>query len=252
MASFITLLAFSFWVWMFYECFRNERENIRLIWALMFIGFSFLGAAIYFLVRWVPRTLSLDNPFAKFAQRSKLQDGLRCAIADVRNIGNAHQYVKLGHIHQQMGNCDHALAAYQQALVKDPDDIEALWGSSAIELKNKNLRQGSMLLQRLMTIRPDFKFGDASAAYGQVLFDMGDFNLAQQHLQRHLQQWQHPEAILLMAQIQIHQRNMPKAREVLEKMIIDVEGAPAFHYRKHRQHVAQARRLLKTLKCSVS
>ena len=246
MASVTTLLAFSFWAWMFYDCFRYERERIRLIWALVLMLFSFLGAVVYFLVRWAPRVL-LGNP--SFGRRSRLQHQLRRAIADAHHIGKAHQFVQLGHIHREMGNGDQALAAYQQALSQEPDNVEALWGSAVVELENKKLEQGAMLLRRLMAVSPDFKFGDASLAYGQVLFDLGDFNLAQQHLEKHLKQWTHPEAALLMAQIQAQQQNTSGACEVLERMIANVQGAPAFHYRKHRRHVAQGQRLLRTYKC---
>lgn len=248
-ASVTTLLVFLFWAWMFCDCFQYERRRARLAWALGLIPSGFLGAIAYFLFRWTPRNLLSSNPFVK---RRGLQPKLQEAIANVRNIGKAHQYVQLGHIYCDMGNGDHALAAYQQALAREPNNVEALWGSTSIELENKNLDRAFMLLRCLMEIRPDFKYGDASLAYGQVLYELGDFNLAQQHLEAHLQQWSHPEAALLMAQIQAHQQNMPGACEVLETMIANVQGAPAFHYHKHRRQVAQGKRLLKTLNCRLS
>lgn len=249
MASVTTFLAFSVWAWMFYHCFQHERGQVRLVWVLALILFNFLGAAAYFFARWTPQSLALIHLFVK---RRRLKHKRQEAISNVRNIGKAHQFVQLGHIHQEMGNGDHALAAFQQALTREPNNVEALWGSASIELENKNLDQAFMLLRCLMEVRPDFRYGDASLAYGQVLYELGDFNLAQQHLEAHLQQWSHPEAALLMAQIQAHQQNMPGACEVLETMIANVQGAPAFHYRKHRRQVAQGQRLLKALNCRLS
>ena len=147
---------------------------------------------------------------------------------------------------------DHALAAYRQALAQEPDNTDALWGSAIIELECQNSEQALLLLQRLMKLRPDYKFGDASLAYGKALFDSGDFNLAQLHLESHLKQWSHPEAALLMAKLQTHQQNTPGACQVLETMITNVQGSPDFHYRKHRQHVVQGKRLLKTLNCHLN
>ena len=228
MSSLITVLGFSFIAWMLFTCCQQERGQVRLDWLSILILFNLLGAVAYFLVRWIPQSQLFGSSPIKQRQ---LQEDLRYAIAEVRNIGNAHQYVKLGHVHLKMGSCDHALAAYQRALKKDPNEVEALWGSAVIEVRNKNLEHSAVLLQKLMKVRPDFKFGEASLMYGQVLFNMGDFNLADQHLQAHLQQWSHPEAILLIAQTQTHQQNTSKACEMLEKMIVDIEGAPAFHHR---------------------
>ena len=78
---------------------------------------------------------------------------LRQAIANVHNIGKAQQYVKLGNIYWEMGKGEDALAVYQQALNQEPENLEALWGSASVELKNKNLEQGIALLRRLIDIK---------------------------------------------------------------------------------------------------
>ena len=248
-ASVTTLIMFSFWAWMFYDCFHRERGHARMTWGLVFISLHFVGALVYLCTRWIPETLLGHNIFIK---RRRLQNELDSAISNVRNIGKAYQYVQLGHIHQKMKKSGHALAAYQQALRKEPHNVEALWGSACIDFQLKNWAQAIVSLERLMEVRPDFKYGDVSLAYGHVLFELGDFNLAQQHLEGHLKQWSHPEAALLMAEIQTHQQNTPGACEVLETMIANVQGSPSFHYRKHRQHVVQGQRLLKSLNCRLN
>lgn len=246
MTSPITFCLFLFWAWMFYSCFLHERGQVRLLWVVTIIFLHIFGAVFYLVVRWLPLKLSITQTSV---QRRRLKQDLQQAIANAQNIGKAYQYVQLGRIYEEMKRADHALAAYQQALSKESDNVDALWGSAAIELTYKNSEQALPLLKRLIEIMPDYKFGDASLAYGKTLFDCGDFNLAQQHLESHLKQWSHPEAAILMAKLQTHHRNTPGACEVLETMITNVQGSPDFHYRKHRQHVVQGQRLLKSLNC---
>lgn len=249
MTQLLTFFTFLFWAWMFYTCFLHERDQSRILWALVLVFLHIIGAVLYFVFRWLPRALSITQASIK---RQKLNCELQQALANVRNIGKAYQYVQLGRVYEEIQQVDHALAAYQQALTKEPNNTDALWGSAAIELAHRNSEQALPMLQRLIEIRPDFKFGDASLAYGKALFDCGDFSLAQQHLESHLKQWSHPEAALLMAKIQTHQQNTPGACEVLETMITNVQGAPDFHYRKHRQHVVQGQRLLRSLNCRLN
>ncbi len=247
MAAPATFLVWMFWVWMFYECIHHERGCVRLAWLLTISHLSIIGAITYFFLGWVPRTFSLKQRLEK---RRKLKCDLKQALANVRHIGKAHQYVKLGQVYEAMGKPGHALAAFQQALVREPDHPEALWGSATIEYQTHNLDQSKTSLERLMEIRPDFKFGDASLHYGQVLFDSGMYSLAQQHLEQHLKHWSHPEAALLMAQIQAQLQNTAGACELIEMMIGNVQRAPKFHYSKHRQHIAEGKRLLKAFQCS--
>ena len=126
--------------------------------------------------------------------------------------------------------------------------IEALWGSITIELKNNNPKPCVVWLRQLMTLQPDYRYGDASLAYGQVLFDLGDFNEAYHHLEQHMQRWSHPEAAILMAKIQAHFKNEPKACEVLENMIMRIQSAPSFHLRKHRKQVTKGQQMLRMLR----
>lgn len=241
MHAIVTFSAFAFCAWMFYDCTKYERGNFP--WILVIFLFNILGAMIYFCLRWLPRmSPALENFLNRGTQQRELQD----AISAARNIGNAYQFAKLGSIYLNRGRLSDAIAAYQQALKRQPENLEALWGSASIEIKNNNLAQAICLLQQLVDLQPDFKFGDASLAYSKVLFSSGDFNAAQCQLERHLKHWNHPEAFLLIAQIQAHYQNSSQACDTLNTMIENVQGSPPFYYRKHRMSMLQAQKLLKT------
>lgn len=244
MSSMAIFIAFAFWAWMIYDCVCCESEQV--FWGLILILFNLPGAAVYFLTQWLPRS----SPFVcRLINRRKKQRELQRAIAAVRSIGNAYQFVQLGHIYQDINDRGHALAAYQQALAKDPNNVGALWGAATAEMKNNNFQRAAGCLQKLVSLKPDHKFGDASLAYCQALYKLGNFNAAEHQLNNHIRRWSHPEAFLLIAQIKVHQQNAPGAREILMTMITNVSRSPAFHYRKHQHHIKQGQRLLKSLNC---
>ena len=123
MASMSTLFLLLFWVWMFYDCCKYEKREVSFGWMLVLALLSFVGALLYGIVRWLPRMAK-----AKWcvARPSAVEHELRRAIADARNIGNAHQFVRLGQLYQKAGKGGDALAAYQRALKKDPHAIEPI------------------------------------------------------------------------------------------------------------------------------
>ena len=49
----IGILATIFWIWMLIDCLKNEPSigNDKIIWALVIVFLSYLGAILYYLVR---------------------------------------------------------------------------------------------------------------------------------------------------------------------------------------------------------
>ncbi|MEO0768817.1 MAG: tetratricopeptide repeat protein [Cyanobacteria bacterium J06649_4] len=247
MSPTLTLFAFSFWAWMIYDCSKHERD--RTTWFLIIVLLNVLGSVIYFVVRWLPRS----SPFVhRLVMRDKHQQSLQRAILDARNIGKAYQYVQLGHAYVQTGDRGHALAAYQQALAKDSDCIEALWGAALIELESMQLLRSRELLHRLMTLQPDYRFGEASLRYGRVLYSLNELDLALRHCEHHIQCWSHPEAYLLIAKVQKQKGKLSVARTTLETLITNVQASPNFYRRQNKHFLNEAQGLLASIDTSRS
>ncbi|MEM9117470.1 MAG: tetratricopeptide repeat protein [Cyanobacteria bacterium P01_F01_bin.56] len=245
MAWLITILIFSFWAWMFYDCFQSERGCCRWGWLLILSFSNVLGAIAYSLFRYLPRLFLVKNPIA---HRQRLRHQLHLALLEVRKGGTPQKFVLLGHLYQELGHKAHALAVYQRALRREPRNLLALWNCANIELDNQNLVEACLYLQNLMGLDFTFKEGKASLKYAQVLFELGDFNMAQQHLEKHLQNWQNPEAAFILAKIKARQQNLEEACQVIEVMLRNMQTSSRFHYCKYRQHIAQGKQLLKRLK----
>lgn len=234
------LLFTIFWLWMIYDCVQNERDRTWL-WILVFL--NIMGAGLYFFARYWPRNSGGIGLFSGNRDRDQLWQ----AEAEAKNIGKAHQFIKLGDILSKMGERERAVTAYRQALEKESRNTKALWGAASLAIQSQNYAEAQTHLAVLMDVDPDFLYGDASVTYAQVLVDAEQLDRAIQHLNQHFKRWSHPEAYLILAQV--HQKNGDRtlAREAIETMIVKVKSSPPYHYRKNQRYVKQGEKLLRTL-----
>lgn len=240
-----SLVLAAFWIWMLYDCLKSgSRCGYTWVWILLFL--NAIGAGLYFFIVWLPNHPHIISNLP-WIQRGKLQNALWQAEAEAKNIGKAHQYQKLGDIHYQMRNWEAAERAYNTALEKEPTNVKALWGAAQLAVERRNLDGACQHLQTLVNVQPNFAYGDASLAYGQVLHQLGKLDAAHEHLQGHLKSWGHPQAYLMLAQIQKQQGKASEARNTLETMIIKIKSSTPFQYRNNRKFVRQGERMLTQL-----
>ncbi|WP_055074859.1 tetratricopeptide repeat protein [Pseudanabaena sp. 'Roaring Creek'] len=240
------LLGTAFWVWMLYDCLKNGSGD-RYLWLWALILLNIIGAFLYFFICWMPRYGS-TIPVPRFLSRRRLRDALWQAEAEARNIGKAHQYIKLGDILFELDQLDKSANAYNKALELEPDHPKALWGAAWAERNNKNLEAAKTHLQRLLKVEAGFSYGNASLTYGELLFDLGNLEAAKTHLKLHLKSWSHPDAYMTLARIYQQQGDIATARETLETMIYKIKSFVPFQYRKNQHFISQAEKTLKKLK----
>ncbi|MEO1744069.1 MAG: tetratricopeptide repeat protein, partial [Cyanobacteria bacterium J06629_9] len=178
----------------------------------------------------------------------KQRDRLWQAEADAKNIGNATQFINLGNILFDMRETERAYEAYQQALEKEPKNEKALWGASQSAGELSKCDQAKAYLEQLLSVNPEFSYGEASLSYGELLYQMKDYAAATAHLEKHLKSWSSPEGYLMLADIQASQQKADAARETLETLIIKIKGYVPFQYRKNAHYIRKAEQKLKTLK----
>jgi hypothetical protein len=236
------LVMTGFWLFMIYDCIRNEPERQTWLWILLIVNVP--AAIIYFLMRWLPRNhIPLPNYFQRWTRKRELW----MAEAQAKNIGKAYQYVNLGNLLWDMGIFDKAEIAYQQALEKEADNLQALWGAASIQIKNQKFVSAKEHLHTILKIAPDYKYGDASLMYGETLFTLKEYDPAKIHLEQHVKNWSHPQAYIILAKILFQQNETEAARSYLETMIAKVRGSSYYHFKRNRHFISQAEKLLKTL-----
>jgi tetratricopeptide (TPR) repeat protein len=242
----------AFWMLMIYDCIKNEPKGSSWLWLLIVLHFP--AAVIYFLLRKLPY---LNIPTPSFFKRWTMKDALWNAEAAVQNIGKSHQYVILGNVLLEMGEHNRALAAYLEALVKEPDYAPALFGCGKIEMQQKKFELAVVHLKALMQKDPEYKRGEASFLYGKALYETAQWSTAKTHLEQDAKYWGHSESWLLLAKIALRQEgdslqdssaSQEAARSYLNTMITKLKASPKYHYRLNQHLIHEAEKMLKTLR----
>ena len=141
-----------------------------------------------------------------FLNHWQLRRDLQKAQWDARHIGNAFHFVVLGDILRELGQFKKAEQAYVQALQKEPQNQEALWGKAVADAKTRKYASAKEALGVLLTLVSDYKSGDASLLYGRVLFVLKDLAPAKGHFAKHLSQWNHSQGALYLCAYFIRRR----------------------------------------------
>jgi hypothetical protein len=239
--SVVYLAYMALYVWMLIECIRKDQDRYFWLWIILIVPF---GAVVYFFIRWMPgNQLKMPKAFRRFTGGRELA---RLEFAAMQ-IGNPHQHVQLGDALREAGQTERAGQAYREALQKEPKNTQALWGAALVEMDRKNFAPAAELLQTLLVIDPQYKFGDVSLAYGKALYEMGQTDQALEHLEKHVRRWRHPEALYLVAALHADRGNVPAARTQLQGLLLDINSSPKSIARKQSAWKSRAHKLLSKL-----
>ena len=207
-----------FWVWMLVDCLRKDPD--RFLWFWVILIFQPFGALIYFFLRWLPTNQFQLPEFARPLLRQRRLNELETAAMQ---IGNAYQFVRWGDALKDAGVFQKSLAAYQQALAKEPDNLQALWGAA------------------------QNKFGDVSLMYCKTICELDTPEKAREQLVVHTKRWRQPEALYLLATLEAEAGDHQTARKTLQSMLLDINGSPRGIARKFVRWKSKAKRLLNKL-----
>lgn len=239
--SLFWLVGVPFWVWMLWHCYKHEPDREFWFWVMLFIQ---PAALVYFFARWLPGGGTKMPKGLKRWSRSREIEQLEIAA---RQIGNPHQWIQLGDALRDVGRFAEAADAYQKALAKEADNIQALWGAGVANLELKQFPEARIHLEKGLAIKPDYKFGDMSLAYGKALCELGEIDRSATHLEQHVLRWRHAEALFLLATLELERGNPVEARNHLEGLLLDINGSPKAIARKQSRWKSRAAKLLKQI-----
>lgn len=240
--DFFGFLYFLFWIWMMVDCVRKDPDRFLWFWVIFVI--QPVGAFLYFFIRWLPTNQFQLPEFARpFFRQRKLNELETAAL----QIGNPYQFVRWGDALKEAGIDQKSLHAYQQALAKEPDNLQALWGAAQIEMKLKNFDSAKTRCQKILEEEPEYKFGDVSLMYCKTLCELDSPETAREHLEKHTKRWRQPEALFILATLEAEAGDHQAARKTLQGMLLDINGSPSGIARKFVRWKSKARRMLKRL-----
>jgi len=236
------ILYFLFWIWMLVDCIRKDPD--RFLWFWVIFIFQPFGAILYFFVRWLPTNRFQLPEFARPLFRQRRLNELETAALQ---IGNAYQFVRWGDALKEAGIYQKSLDAYQRALTKEPDNLQALWGAAQIEMKFKQFEIAQQRCQQILEADPEYKFGDVSLLYCKTICELDTPEQAREQLVIHTKRWRQPEALYMLARLEVEAGDHRAARTTLQGMLLDINGSPRGIARKFVRWKSKARRLLKRL-----
>lgn len=236
------LLYMIFWIWMLVDCLRKDPD--RFIWFWVILIFQPIGAFIYFFIRWLPSNQFQLPEFAKpFFHQRRLNELETAAL----QIGNAYQFVRWGDALKEAGIHQKSLDAYLQALKKEPDNLQALWGAAQIEMQLKKYESAQSRCQKILDVDPEYKFGDVSLLHCKTICKLDSPEKSREYLVKHTRRWRQPEAMFMLAELEAEASDHQAARKTLQGMLLDINGSPRGIARKFVRWKSKARRLLKHL-----
>lgn len=231
-----------FMIWMLVDCVRKDPD--RFLWFWIIFIFQPAGAFIYFFVRWLPTNQFELPEFARPFLRQRRLNELETAAMQ---IGNPYQFVRWGDALKDAGIDQKSLEAYQQALAKEPDNLQALWGAAQVEMKLKQFESVKARCQKILDEEPEYKFGDVSLMYCKTVCELDASELAREELAKHTKRWRQPEALYMLADLQAEAGDHQAARKTLQGMLLDINGSPRGIARKFVRWKSKAKRMLKRL-----
>ena len=231
-----------FWIWMLVDCLRKDPD--RFLWFWVILVFQPIGALIYFFVRWLPTNHIQLPEFARPFFRQRRLNELETAALQ---IGNAYQFVRWGDALKEAGSHQKSLDAYLEALKKEPDNLQDLWGAAQIELQIKKIELAQSRCQKILDVDPEYKFGDVSLLFCKTICELETPEKARDHLVKHTKRWRQPEALYLLATLEVEVGDNQAARKTLQAMLLDINGSPRGIARKFVRWKSKAKRLLKRL-----
>jgi hypothetical protein len=241
MSDTFILIITGLWIWILVDCYQNEPNRL---WFVTVLFFYFPGAVIYLIMR-NPKPQSHKN--ISPLRRLQLQQELRRAKIAAKSIGKAYQYLMLGNILLDLGDFERAELAYTKALRKEPKNPYALWGAASVSFHQARFAVASRHLELLIKIDPKHLQGDASLLYAKVLFNLEKWSLARSYLQDDIYYWGHPESIIMLAKIEMQDRNIDRADRLLQELVTKLKKSPTYHLHRHQQLMKEAEQMLRNM-----
>lgn len=239
---FTTILYGAFWLWMVWHCLRTEPDRFFWLWVMIVV--QGIGPVLYFILRYLP---SAEFRPPSFLRRWTRGNALARLETAAMQIGNPHQFIQWGDALREVGRYDQSSMAYDRALQKEPQNLQALWGAAQVAAIRKQHERVRELTGLILTKDPQYKFGDVSLAHARALMELNEQDAAVSHLEQHVRRWRHPEAVYLLARLHADRGQTQQARDHLQAVLHDINGSPAAIARKHGRWKSRAKQLLRKL-----
>ena len=226
------LLFGAFVIWMLVDAIRREEW----LWVVFIILFPPLNATLYFFLvyRNAPSvaTLGFELPGAHDRRRIK---ALEAQI----------HHLELGDIYFEQGKLPKALAAYQMAYERDPNDIDIRSHLGQCFLRLGQTEEAREMLEKVCAENPNHDYGFSLMALAETFITLQNPEAAMETLKRVLQSHSYVRARVQLASLYAAQNQPDLARTELKEVLADDDAAPDFQRKRDRVWVRRAKKMLR-------
>lgn len=235
-------IGLAFTVWMAVESVRRGQANP---WLFFILFFPPIGAAVYFFTN-VASNLFPGPGFVRPARRATAADERR-ALAEVRRLDNASTWTAYATILRERGQHPQALEAAEQALKRDPQELDAQYERGRALLQADRTAEGIAALKIVLEKKRSFDSDNALLLLAAALEAQGDLLAARGELEELAGRSSQPRALYPLAVIQARLGEKDLARQTFTRIIDEADYVPRYLQRTVRPWVRQARKALQQL-----
>lgn len=226
--------------------FKTRPEGYWF-WIILFFGP--LGAILYFAVMLFSGN-AVEGVQNAVAGGFKERRNVARLEAKIRG-GEAlpYDYFELGEMLFRLKRFKEAASSLEVAVQKDPADMDAKFYLGLSLEQTGRAGEACKYLETVVKKDPKFKFGDAMHGLARCRRKAGETGPAIEAYRKVLAQSNFAEAKFALAELLLSQGNRTESRELLQKLIWDVESGdlPSYQLRKDRQWARKAKSLLTTI-----
>ena len=232
----------AFVIWMLVDAIRREEW----LWVVFIILFPPLNATLYFFLvyRNAPSvaTLGFELPGAHDRRRIKALE------AQIHHLDKAHHHLELGDIYFEQGKLPKALAAYQLAYERDPNDVDIRSHLGQCFLRLGRAQEAREMLEKVCAENPNHDYGCSLMALAETFMALQNPDAAIETLKRVLQSHCYARARVQLAGLYAARNQPDLARAELKEVLADDAAAPDFQRKRDRVWVRRAKKMMRGIR----
>ncbi len=219
---------------------RNRPEGYWF-WVIIFLGP--IGAAVYFFVEVLPGFNWKLPVFARW-ERGRRREWLEKLVSE---SPSQEALCELAWIRGKDGDHVRAIELYGQALQRDPEDLESLYGRSLSAMETADFASAVKDLTVLTKADPRFRLQEGNLALAEAYEGLDEPDKAARVYRSILERSQVSQAYFGLGRLLANQGEIGQAREMMQKILMKQADLPRYLRRRERPWVWRARKFLKML-----
>ncbi len=220
--------------------FRNRPEGY---WFYVIIFLGPIGAVVYFFVEVLPG-FNWKLPVFERWERGRRKEWLEKLVSE---SPSQEALCELAWIRGKDGDHVRAIELFGEALRRDPEDLESLFGRSLSAMETKDFASAVQDLTALAKADPNYRLQEGNLTLAEAYEELGEPDKAAQVYRSILKRSQVSQAYFGLGQLLANQGEIGQAREMMQEIIMKQAGLPRYLRRPERPWVWRARRFLKML-----